>query len=262
MNVLVACSNPIKIKDEYFLDNLHSLLDGQIIVGKYLDSEDSKAKADELNYYFKHDATNIFDVSGGDLANGVLDYLDYPTIAVSKTVFHGYSDLTPVSNAIYTQAKRQSWYYQIKFSSYYPEILDDVLNNVNNLNVEFIQGETMAGVAIGGNIRCFLKLAGTKYLSDFRGRILVLEAHSTEKYQVATMLNQLIQMGVFDRIAGLVLGTFTRLEQNGDYHWLIETIRELCPKPIAVTKDIGHHQCSKGFVVGKYYQFDKNNIRD
>lgn len=262
MNVLVACSNPIRIKDEYFIESLGFILGDKVVVSEYLGSDDARAKAAELNHYFEINAANIFDISGGDLANGVLDYLDYHVITKSKSIFYGYSDLTTVLNAIYSQTKKQSWYYQLRFCSYYPEILENILNHDDHLEYEFVQGEKMAGIAIGGNIRCFLKLAGTRYMPDFTGHILFMEAYSSNKYQVISMLNQLAQMGAFDKVEGLILGTFTKLDQSGDRDFLVTKIREFCSKPIATTQDIGHHQWSKGFAVGRYYQFDNNSIRD
>ena len=64
----------------------------------------------------------IFDISGGDLANGVLKYLDFDIIAKSKAEFWGYSDLTTIVNAIYSQTGKYSMLYQIKNVVWNPEI--------------------------------------------------------------------------------------------------------------------------------------------
>ena len=58
--------------------------------------------------------TNIFDISGGDMANDAVDYLDYDQIAKSDAVFWGYSDLTSVINAIYQKTGRISHLFQIR----------------------------------------------------------------------------------------------------------------------------------------------------
>ena len=55
-----------------------------------------------------------YDISGGDLANQVLDGLDYAAIGKSRAVFWGYSDLTTVINAIYAQTGKSSVLYQVK----------------------------------------------------------------------------------------------------------------------------------------------------
>ena len=45
--------------------------------------------------------TDIYDISGGDIANEILPYLDFEVIKNSGKRFWGYSDLTTVINAIY-----------------------------------------------------------------------------------------------------------------------------------------------------------------
>ena len=56
-----------------------------------------------MDFYQDDEIAEIFDISGGDVANGVLPYLDYEVIANSKKRFWGYSDLTTIVNAIYTK---------------------------------------------------------------------------------------------------------------------------------------------------------------
>lgn len=45
-----------------------------------------------MNLYCDPEITDIFDVSGGDMANEVLPYLDFSVIAASSKRFWGYSD--------------------------------------------------------------------------------------------------------------------------------------------------------------------------
>lgn len=56
----------------------------------------------------------IFDVSGGDLANGILPYLDYDVIRANPKPFFGYSDLSVVVNALYTKTGNPTYLYQIR----------------------------------------------------------------------------------------------------------------------------------------------------
>ena len=63
----------------------------------------ARQRADALmEFYRDEEIRQIFDVSGGDLANGILPYLDYAQIQESDKCFWGHSDLTTVLNAIYT----------------------------------------------------------------------------------------------------------------------------------------------------------------
>ena len=72
----------------------------------------------------------------------------------------------------------------------------------------------MEGILLGGNLRCFLKLAGTPYFPDLDGKLLFLESLGGGPELIASLLAQLSQLGVFQKIAGLLLGTFTELSKN------------------------------------------------
>jgi muramoyltetrapeptide carboxypeptidase len=115
----------------------------------------------------------------------------------------------------------------------------------------------MEGTIIGGNIRCFLKLAGTEYMPDFSGKILLLEGLNSTSQQVATYLCQLRQMGAFNKINGILLGTFTRLDAD----IFVPSVEELVQKyagrdiPVARTMDIGHGTDAKCILIGKHMEF-------
>lgn len=139
-------------------------------------------------------------------------------------------------------------------------------------------GDLANGIVIGGNIRCFLKLAGTEYMPDFQDKILLLESRSGLVPQMETYLTQLQQLGAFDKIAGILLGTFTQMEENRemqisrfdaeggntalpqeslfDYPTMADLIRGYVDEnmPIAVTKDIGHGKDAKAIVIGQHLE--------
>ena len=71
-----------------------------------------------MNFYRDDSVEEIFDVSGGDLANEILPYLDFQTIAYGKKHFWGYSDLTTVLNAIYARTGKSSVLYQVRNLTY------------------------------------------------------------------------------------------------------------------------------------------------
>ena len=72
----------------------------------------------------------------------------------------------------------------------------------------------MSGPLIGGNIRCFLKLAGTEYFPDLTGKLLLLEACGGGEPQLLTYLSHLEQLGAFRKVSGILLGTFTKLDRE------------------------------------------------
>ena len=221
----------------------------------------AKWRANELMKFYEDDSIKvIFDISGGDLANEVLNYLDYDIIRKKNKPFFGYSDLTTVLNAITTKTQQATYLYQIM------NILDNVerradfkgtlLHNKNNLvdiSWHFLQGESIEGIVVGGNIRCFLKLAGTEYFPNLDNKVLFLEGMSTTIEGLITLLTQLKQIGVFNKISGFLLGTFTKIEQNLQNEDIYEILKDFVPEniPIAKTTEVGHSKDSKILVIGQ-----------
>lgn len=270
---IVACSNgqPLtnKPKIDLLIENLKNLgLD--TICSKYIyeinspfnGSAEAKGKA-FMNLYKNNEIKVIFDISGGDLANEVLDYLDYDYISKNPKPFFGYSDLTTVLNSIYSQTNNPVYLYQIRNLIYsdsenqkanFTNSLFNDKNDLFNFSYKFIQGKKIEGTVIGGNIRCLLKLAGTKYMPDFTNKVLFLESMGGEAALMSAFLNQLKQIGAFDKIQGLILGTFSKMQENN----ISPTIEELVVKivnnpnlPIAKTEEIGHGANSKCIIIGK-----------
>ena len=110
----------------------------------------------------------------------------------------------------------------------------------------------MEGIVVGGNLRCFLKLAGTPYFPDLDGKILLLEAYSGLPAQITTYISQLKQLNAFERVSGVMLGTFTQWEEH-----LTMKVEEFILRfvgteiPVARTGDIGHCTDAKAIEIGE-----------
>ncbi len=227
---------------------------------------DEERAADLMSLYVDEEIDAIYDISGGDLANGVLRFLDFDVISRANKTFWGYSDLTTVINAIYTMTGKPSVLYQVKnmiwsCADMQRQRFSDYIAGRNNelfdINYSFLQGKSMEGVVVGGNIRCFTKLAGTRFFPDMKGKILLLEALGGESGQIATLFAQLDEMGVFDQVAGVLLGTFTNYEKAGLTLSVFDLLKMHISKelPVACTREIGHGHDSKAIMIGKEYSF-------
>jgi len=265
---IVACSDAQK--EEYrgrneelvrFLKSIdhEPILSSCIYAAEGVFSGTPKARAEQLMSMFADpDVEEIYDISGGDVANQILDDLDYELISKSRAVFWGYSDLTTVINAIYAMTGKVSVLYQIKHMVYgnSVELQKERFLNRDELfspAFRFVQKNAMKGIVVGGNIRCFLKLAGTRYFPDLHNKILLLEACGGKVPQMATYLAQLKQIGAFEKVSGIILGTFTAMEQNNCVPSMVTMVKEYArpETPIAVTRDIGHGDDAKAIVIGK-----------
>lgn len=275
---IVCCSNGQKRANENdinFLENTLRDIGVEAVFSDYIYERDgvscgsAKERAKALmDFYLDDEIAEIFDISGGDLANGVLPYLDYDVIAKSEKKFWGYSDLTTVINAIYAKTGNPSVLYQVRNLIYqyreqqianFKNTIIDQNDDLYEIDYRFVQGNKMQGVVVGGNIRCFLKLAGTEYMPDLIDKILLLESYSGTVAKIETYLCQLQQLGAFDKVAGILLGTFTEMEEKECVPAMEELVKRIVGKdmPIAVTKDIGHGTDAKAIVIGKEYVLEK-----
>lgn len=265
---IVCCSDGLAKNQQEQVHNLRDALrqmNISVIMSPYLYQGigTAKQKAQALMaLYDNDDIHDVFDISGGDLANELLPYLDYKRIADSGKTFWGYSDLTSILNGIYSQTGNPGVLYQIRNligvcgqeqQEKFYQMLQRKGDDLFRFDYHFIQGTEMEGIVIGGNIRCLLKLAGTDYFPDCHDRILLLESLSGGMSRITAYFSQLQQMRVFDQCAGVLLGTFTQLEQENGIDAAPILLQRFVRRdlPIAKTKQIGHGADSKAIMIGK-----------
>ncbi|EHK2356820.1 S66 family peptidase [Clostridium perfringens] len=275
---IISCSNGLSIKNKNIIDelklNLKSLdidmVEGDTLYAKeynlFSGTGEEKARALEKLFLDK-DIKMIFDISGGDLANEVLDFLDFNLIKENPKPFFGYSDLTVLLNAIYSQCDITTYNYQLRnligkfkeeqmqnFKASFIEGKEDIFN----LDYKWINGSHLEGIVVGGNIRCLLKLAGTKYMPDFKDKILFLESFSGNSAKMVTYITQYKNLGVFNEVKGIILGEFTEMERENLKPDIVEILKRVIGEiniPILKTRDLGHGADAKCIPIGKYLIF-------
>lgn len=275
---IISCSNGLSIKNKNIIEelklNLKSLdidmVEGDTLYAKeynlFSGTGEEKARALEKLFLDK-DIKMIFDISGGDLANEVLDFLDFNLIKENPKPFFGYSDLTVLLNAIYSQCDITTYNYQLRnligkfkeeqmqnFKASFIEGKEDIFN----LDYKWINGSHLEGIVVGGNIRCLLKLAGTKYMPDFKDKILFLESFSGNSAKMVTYITQYKNLGVFNEVKGIILGEFTEMERENLKPDIVEILKRVIGEiniPILKTRDLGHGADAKCIPIGKYLIF-------
>ena len=275
---IISCSNGLSTKNKNLIDelklNLKSLdiemVEGDTLYAKeynlFSGTGEEKARALEKLFLDK-DIKMIFDISGGDLANEVLDFLDFNLIKENPKPFFGYSDLTVLLNAIYSQCDITTYNYQLRnligkfkeeqmqnFKASFIEGKEDIFN----LDYKWINGSYLEGIVVGGNIRCLLKLAGTKYMPNFKDKILFLESFSGNSAKMVTYITQYKNLGVFNEVKGIILGEFTEMERENLKPDIVEILKRVIGEiniPILKTRDLGHGADAKCIPIGKYLIF-------
>lgn len=213
-------------------------------------------RAEELMHLYRDPTVKaIFDISGGDSANQVLPYLDFKLISKNPKPFFGISDLSVLLNGIYSRSGVLNYHFKIATmvgehafeqiglfkTLFFKE--NQSSNRFITFPYTFLRGNKLNGTVIGGNIRCFLKLAGTPYLPNPTNKILFLESLGGTANRTASLLAQLEQIGYFNHCSGVLLGTFTEMESKMVHPTAEELTLEITEKyqlPIAKTNQLGH----------------------
>ncbi|KAH8817475.1 peptidase family S66 [Xylogone sp. PMI_703] len=105
------------------------------------------------------------------------------------------------------------------------------------------------GPIFGGCLTLVVRLSGTKYWPSFKGKILLLESPSGEDgewpfpiYRARAAIADLINTGIFQDIAGLVIGRSVNYDEKlrKQYADIVTGLLEGTNFPILAEVDIGH----------------------
>lgn len=269
---LVACSDGLGSRDRRELDAVVGELEAsglRVVEGPHLFAPDHSVdrlpapdavRAAALTDLMTDPAVRcVFDVSGGDLAGGVLTHLDVGACAASGTPFVGYSDLTTLANPI-ASAGGQAIVWSVRTlvrpdaAAQRARFADTLLGDGRSLFVtapEPLRGAA-SGRLVGGNLRCLLKLAGTPWWPDLTGAVLALESQGTTGQGLRAGLHQLRQLGAFGLVAGVVLGSFTRLDEAFGPDAAVRLAAEVVPEEVPLARaSFGHGPASLALPLGE-----------
>lgn len=209
----------------------------------------------------------VLALRGGSGCIRLLDRLQLGRLACTRKLLIGYSDLT-VLHALRTNAGIASLHAPMPASDWGlpgAEADTDALfqclaagwrvgDEVGRAAPHpFTTGSAAHGRLIGGNLAMFCALLGTPYLPDVDGALLLLEDISEEPYRVDRMFTQLRLAGVLDRIAGLLLGSFTGAE-SPDAVLADHLLRLRCP--VLAGWPSGHGQPNRPLPLGVHAEMD------
>ncbi len=221
----------------------------------------------------------IIPVFGGYNSNALLSNINYDRMKESNKLVAGYSDITALLNAIYKKTG-VAMLHGLSFSALCEPELDDyafylfssLLEGKSGITIrqseyvaedlwyfkeinskreryknqgwQVISEGTARGTVIGGNLETFLALAGTDYMPEFDGTILLAEAEPKEEpKKFLRDLNQLQQMRCFDRIKGMIIGSFSKdnmLYRKDILSYLIHQVIKTVNFPILANTNFSH----------------------
>jgi muramoyltetrapeptide carboxypeptidase len=125
-------------------------------------------------------------------------------------------------------------------------------------------GGVAEGPLLGGNLSVFTRLLGTPYMPPLEGAILLLEDQGERPYRLDRMWTHLQLAGVFARVRGIALGSFTACEEPGANYTSDEVLRELAAStglPCAAGFPIGHGDLNEPVPLGVRVRLDADGAR-
>jgi muramoyltetrapeptide carboxypeptidase len=195
-------------------------------------------RAGDLNAMFADkEVKGIVCIRGGSGAARILPLIDYDLIKKNPKPLMGYSDITALHCAIYSQTGlitfhgpngSGSWnsfnvkrfeelYFEQELVAFENEIVesDDLVIKANRIQTLF-PGE-VEGKLLGGNLTVLTALSGSPYYPDFKDAILYIEDVGEEPYRIDRMMSTLKLNGTLDAIKGFIFGQCTECDPGGGY---------------------------------------------
>ncbi len=235
-------------------------------IDKYQTSAgEPEERAEELHKMFSNpDIKAVYCALGGDTILQIVSLIDYELIKSNPKIFIGMSDNDVVSLAIYKMTglitfngsdffagKGFDFDFEYTWQSFQKRLFQKektILPYRPRITLREGQAE---GKILGCNLSSILKLAGTKYFPDFEDSILFLESYFATPEKSIYQLQQLKEIGVFEKIKGLVVGFIAGFEDkelreknqipdNIQFEDILLDVVNEYDFPILKTHDFGH----------------------
>ena len=237
-----------------------------------------KERVKSLHDFFKRkDIHGIMSFWGGFNTHQILEYLDYDLIKKNPKILVGYSDTTTLLSAInaktglitfngpavitfakptlpaetlecferlLVQGLKDYTYPVAEAFSDNQWFLEDKMEFTKNPGLMTFQKGKAEGQIVGGNVGTLLLLAATPYWPNMKGKILFVEDDEAENPKtIDRFFTQLRHMGVYEQIAGMVVGRFPRcvgLTEKDSLNMILKDALKGYKFPVITEFDMGH----------------------
>lgn len=215
----------------------------------------AQSKVDAFHDLIKNpDIKAIFGARGGNRAMTMLGKIDFNLVASNPKIIMGYSDVTALLNAITEKTGLITFHGPLFREMPRRKELQqalDLLGGKKPPEMDFSQSRVLRegkaeGRLIGGNLSVLQALSGTPFQPDTDGAVLFIEDVGDHMSRYDRMLAHMKLAGWFNRISGLVVGSFTDTCDDKDRPFgfrLEDLIREHLDGrdiPIVIDAPFGH----------------------
>lgn len=225
-------------------------------------------RAEEFNELIANPETKcVMSVIGGANSNSILPYIDYSAFQKNPKIIIGHSDATAILLAIYSRTGIGTFYGPALIPSFgeFPPFVDATFDSFSDILIkeqvlpyvypmpeywtdEFINWEEKIrdkekrenkwvtvnegfaeGRVIGGTLNAILGIWGSPYMPEIKeGDILFIEDTSKNASYMERLFSFLKLNGVFEKIAGLILGKHERFDDQQTGKTPHNLLQEVC----------------------------------
>lgn len=282
---VIAPANIILEKDEEYIKKSTKLFEDfgyKVKFGKYVRANTlgygatAKQKAEDINNMFANeDVKAIICVKGGEDSNTTFDYIDYEIIKNNPKIICGFSDITSITNCIYSKTglvtfnsatfkALTSWETDYGFKEMIKRFQDKSLElGVEDDEYITIKEGIAEGKLVGGNLNLTKRLVCGKYSLDFTDKILFLEelGYESNPNLVNNDLYYMKQNGVFDKIKGIWVGNYEHESGIALEKILLDVIDNEYNFPIIKSNNFGHCERKTVIPIGTKTRIDTTKDR-
>jgi len=237
--------------------------------GDFYRSGTIKQRSDEFNALIRNPKIDcIMSTIGGMNSNSLLPYIDYDALVKNPKIIVGYSDMTAILLGIYAKTGLVTYYGPAlvatfgEFSpfsdmayEYFCDVVERVLPHTlptppfwtdemipweeqdrtkiqNENKLITVNGGTVKGRLIGGNLNTMQGIWGSEYMPKIKeGDILFIEDSLKHICVIERSFSLLKINGVFDKVAGIILGKHELFDDGGTGRKPYEVLLEVAGQP-------------------------------
>jgi len=193
----------------------------------YLAGSDAERSKILEEFILDPEVAGIFCARGGYGVLRILDRLDYHRLGkVPPKMVVGYSDITGLHLALLSRLGwigysgpmvaadlnnnfdpfSEKWFWKVVSQHPYPLVFE----NPEDEAMQVWRPGVAEGILLGGCLSIITALLGTPYLPPLTGAVLLIEDIGEKTYRLDKQFQILRLHGVFDQIAGLLIGRFVK----------------------------------------------------
>lgn len=224
------------------------------------------------------DLDAIWFARGGYGSVRLIDQLDFTEFIKNPKWLIGYSDITvfhnylnnldiPTLHAV-TAKKLNADYTSETYESLKQVLLGQPLRYNFKSSSNDLRG-TAQGKLVGGNLSMIYSQLGSETMISGDDLILFIEDWQENWYHLDRMLMALKRSGLFNRVKGVIVGSFTKMdtrEENPNYesdfdgisNQIIESFVDSLKIPVVFNFPAGHIGDNRALVLGKQVLFEVN----